>query len=311
MRIKILRLQKYASVKVSLHLLFLLFLLATAGASLQLARAQTPIQGDQPLVESARDVFSTWLQSQREALSRVNAFSARADVAHIVQTPDGERKAEYGFLFDRSSTEREGSGDMVYFLVDGDSLDVSERKRVDRVLSNMMSPEMGPMLNSLMLPARLISRARMIGEPELVEIDGRQLFRYRFLMAPPEGRDGGLRRPPLGAPRSPAAGPPGGRRRNPGLRGPERPFDRAPAAQLALFIDPELNELVMTRMMINLPNERQLVAETKYSRLQGVDIPLQRTVRGAIPFQRRLRTVTVNLNHTMQISDVTISLDTD
>lgn len=313
MRTKISRLHRVTSATFGLHLLFLLFWFAIAGASLPPAQAQTPVQRDQPLVDSPLDVYSSWLRSQRDVLSRVSAFTAHADVTHIVQTPDGERRANYGFLFDRSSTEREGSGEMVYFILDGDTLDVSERRRVDRVLSNMMSAEMGPMLNSLMLPARLLSRARMAGEPESMELNGKQLYRYRFLMVPPEGRDG--RRPGAGGvggpPRPPLSGPPVGGRRNPGIRGPERPFDRAPAAQLAVFIDPVSLELVMTRMMVDLPNERQLLAETEYTRVDNVDVPLKRTVRGSIPFQRRLRTVTVSLDHTMHVSDVRISLIND
>ena len=254
--------------------------------------------------DSTRGLLDAWLRDQRTRLQSVDAFSIMADVRHQVETRDGQREARYGILYRRPDEEDRGRGDLQYFILDGDTLDVAEQRRVERTISSMMTEEMGPLLNGLNLPSFLIARARPAGEARRIERDGRVLIRIPLLIEGPPNR---LRQ---GAPGGrPGFRPPGGARRPPGgLRPPPPGMREAPPPRMLVFLDAVTGELVMTRTRIDLPGERGLTAETRFQRIQGIDIPLRRTVTGTFPQQRRLRTVTVDLDHETRFTDVTLNL---
>lgn len=254
--------------------------------------------------DSARTLLDTWLRGQRAGLQAVDAFSITADVRHRVETHDGQREARYGILYRRPDEEDRGRGDLQYFVLDGDTLDVAERRRVERTISSMMTEEMGPLLNGLNLPSFLIARARPAGEAMRIERDGRVLIRIPLLIEGPQNR---VRQ---GAPGGrPGFRPPGGARRPPGgMRPPPAGLREGPPPRMLVFLDAVTGELVMTRVRIDLPGDRGLMAETRFQRIQGLDIPLRRTVSGTFPQQRRLRTVTVALDHETRFTDVALNL---
>jgi len=66
---------------------------------------------------------------------------------------------------------------------------------------------------------------------------------------------------------------------------------------MSVFIEEATGRLVMTRVRAVLPGERPLSTETTFQRIDGLDLPLSRHVAGDIPMRRRLRTVTVSLDH--------------
>lgn len=248
-------------------------------------------------------LFQEWIAGQRELLTQLDAFSIEADVDHRVATSSGERFATYGLLFGRPAEGQQARGTLRYFILDGDSLDVSERRRVDRIISSMMTDELGPLLNGLTMPARLLSRVRAIDEPVRMKRDGRNLIRYTFELEPPNRGQSPVQRPgvrPGGRPgfQGPGRRPPTGGIRSGNPQGPGgsgRPDGSRP--RMNVFIDEASGELVMTRIRAILPGDRVLTAETTFQRVQGIDLPLARQVAGDFPMRRRLRTVTVELDH--------------
>ncbi len=244
-------------------------------------------------------LFVRWLTDQQYRMARVEAFAIEADVDHFVDSPTGEQVANYGLLFRRTEDADQGRGEIRYFVINGDTLDVSERRRVERIISSLVTEELGPMLNGLNLPTRLLSRVREVGDPVRLQRDGVSMVRYVFELRPPERRPGlnpsiqrrpgsppqGARRPPLG--RTPMGGPPTQAQ-------PQMP------PRIQVFIEESTERLVMTRLTARLAGDRQLTSETRFHSVQGIDIPLERSVWGTYPMRRRLRTVTVALEHETQ-----------
>lgn len=239
-------------------------------------------------------LFRAWLADQQAGLLRVESLVVEADVDHRVTTSSGERTALYGLLFTRFVDEPQGSGTLRYFILDGDSLDVSEQRRVERIISSMMTEELGPLLNGLNMPTRMLSRVQTTGDPVRLEMDGTTLVRFVFELEPPvrpspPGQRPGVR--PGNRPGFPQSGrrPPDGRRPPGNVQGP-RP-------RLSVFIEEATGRLFMTRVRAVLPGERPLTSETIFQRVDGIDVPLERRVIGDFPMRRRLRTVTVSLDH--------------
>ena len=248
-------------------------------------------------VEEGERAFRDWMAGQRRALSELETMIIEANVEHRVSTPDGERFATYGITFQRLQDEQSRQGTLRYLTLNGDTLDVSERRRVERIISSMMTEELGPLLNGLRMPTALLSRVRAASPPVRLLHDGRTVIRLAFEVLPPPrertfagnrsgSRAGGLRpgmRP--GASR-------GGRPGNGAVRDGNRPSPR-----IILLIEEATGQLIMTRIRIDMPGDRRLVSETRFERIEGLDLPRERIVRGDFPMHRRLRTVTVSLDH--------------
>ena len=71
----------------------------------------------------------------------------------------------------------------------------------------------------------------------------------------------------------------------------------------SLWFDGDSGRLVMSSAEFNMPGGRRLVVETSYKRIEGIDVPAWRTIKGSFTMQRRLRTVTANLEHESLYSD--------
>jgi hypothetical protein len=244
--------------------------------------------------QDSEALFRQWLEDQQEQLARVESLVVEADVDHRVATASGERMATYGLLFSRLPDGPQGRGTLRYFILDGDSLDVSERRRVERIISSMMTEELGPLLNGLNMPTRLLSRIRPVGDPVRLEMDGNTLVRFVFELEPPVRQSPPNQRPGV-RPGARPGFPQQGRRLPSGRMRPEGP--EGPRPRMSVFIDEASGHLVMTRVRAVLPGERPLTSETTFQRIDGVDLPLSRHVAGDFPMRRRLRTVTVSLDH--------------
>ncbi|MDA0874631.1 MAG: hypothetical protein O3C45_06150, partial [Bacteroidetes bacterium] len=103
-------------------------------------------------------------------------------------------------------------------------------------------------------------------------------------------------------------GPPGGRRPPGGMRPAPGEGREGPPPRIAAFFDESSGRLVMTRIFVGQPGERMLVSDTRFQHLEGLDVPSSRSVRGAFPQQRRLRTVTVRLDHETRFARAFIQL---
>ncbi|MDA0875601.1 MAG: hypothetical protein O3C45_11155, partial [Bacteroidetes bacterium] len=164
----------------------LLSLLLVAAGTADNVRAQDAESGEPVGPGPARQLFDTWMAQQMALMARVVAFSIEADIVHRVESGAGTREAQYGILYRRSASDDLGRGDLRYFVLDGDTLNVSERRRVERTISTMMTPELGPLLNGLRLPTFLLGRARQMEAPVRVQRGGRSLIRFTFVLEGPE-----------------------------------------------------------------------------------------------------------------------------
>jgi hypothetical protein len=282
----------------------LLLVLLVSGAV-----APVPARAQDGRQEAYPSMIGEWLIQQREQMSRVERLTMAADADHRVATTDGERNARYGMTFSEDLDNPQERRSLRYFIVDGDSLDVSEQRRVQRALSSLMTDDVGPLLGGLNMPVQLLSRAMATGQPETVMVEGRKLVRFSFVLepmrdAPPMQRPG--RRPGMGPGARPGA--PGSRSGAQGARSgaqgrgypagrmssDERP---GPRSHVVALMDAETGALVETRVQALLPGGRRMVAETTYQREQGLDLPKERRVSGDLPVQRRLRVVTVSLEN--------------
>lgn len=282
-----------------------LSLLMLAGWAVAPLHAQEAERGEPVESGPARQLFDNWLGGQMRVLARVESFSIEADVLHRVESGEGNREALYGIRYRRTDSEDLGRGDLQYFVLDGDTLNISERRRVERTISSMMTPELGPLLNGLRLPTFLLGRARQLDAPVRIQRGGRSVIRFMFIL---EGSEPGPRQdgPPRGRP---GAGiPPGGRRPPGDMRPPPGGGRDAPPPRIAAFFDEATGRLLMTRIQARMPGDRMLVSETRFHEIEGLDVPLSRTVRGTFPQQRRLRTVTVRLDHETRFSSAAIRL---
>lgn len=281
-----------------------------AGWSAPAVHAQDNSQQGVISEEEGQRIFRDWLSGQRRGLSRLETFVIEADVEHRVATPDGERFATYGLVFRRLQDEAPAKGELRYLTLDGDTLDVSERRRVERIISSMMTEELGPLLNGLNLPTTLLSRVRVVGAPVRMLRDGRTMIRYVFDVQPPARQPGldGPRPGPRGGLR-PGARPGAPRMGRPGEGGLGPDGENRPLPRISIFIEEATGRLVMSRIRIDMPGERRLVAETLFRRVDGLDIPGERLVRGDFPMRRRLRTVTVSLDHRTEFRVASLSFE--
>jgi hypothetical protein len=163
-----------------------LSLLLIAGLAVVTVHAQDAERGEPVGNGPARQLFDTWLSQQMDLLPRIESFSIASDVVHRVEGTAGNREARYGILYRRSESEDLGRGDLQYFVLDGDTLNVSERRRVERTISSMITPELGPLLNGLRLPTFMLGRARQVDAPVRIQRGERSLIRFTFLLESPE-----------------------------------------------------------------------------------------------------------------------------
>ena len=258
--------------------------------------------------QQERNHARVWVQSQRQALASFSSFEVEALVRHSVESGNGQREAEARLRFSGDPLQPAGQPEILSFILNGDSLDTSGGRRVQQGLTSMMSPEIGPLLYGFIPPVLSVGRMRMVGDPQSETIDGQQLVRYRFLSNNEPGRPGlqDGRRPPIERPRPGNIGRPGSIGRPPvnppnGF-GPDsppmaRPGEGSPIERTSLWFDSQSNQLIMSSTELKMPGGRSLVVESRYERVNGVDVPVWRTVKGTFTMQRRLRSITAKLEH--------------
>ena len=268
-----------------------IFLLSLAGT------AEARQQNERRLVRS-------WAQNQQKALSGFTKFGVRATVHHVVDTGNGKREADIEILFSGDPSLPRHRPEVEEFILNGEKLDTSERRRVQQSLTSMMSPELGPLLYDFSSPFQSLKRMRAVGGPFPEAIDGEQLMRFNFVAEGPEERPefGNDRRPP----------PPGRGQQRPGFGPPGRnqrglPIGGAPEERVSFWFDQDVERLVMSSSKLMFPGRRMLEIESTYERIDGVDVPVWRTIKGSFPMKRRLRTTTVNLEHETLYSDYTFT----
>jgi len=270
------------------------------------------------------DLYRSWLEGQRSSFIAIGTFTIHADILHVVSTGSGERTAEIGLDFLKGRDAASSGASISFFQMNGDTLDVSERRRIQRSLSSITTPELGPLLTGVAFPTQLLRRARMSERPTTETVDGRTLVLFELSVPPPDFRDDrsqgqgnpGIRPPGGQGPgRQPGLQPGRGGRPANGRRPPQggrRPgvadMEVLPHTVL-LWLDATSGALIQSQLHLTLPGGRGLVSETQYERIQGLDVPATRWITGTFPLQRRLRTVTVSLEHTTVFSGFAASID--
>ena len=261
--------------------------------------------------QQGRNQVRSWIQNQRSALAEFTSFEVQASVHHSVEAGNGSREATATLKFSGDPLRPAERPEILRFVLNGDSLDTSGSRRVQQGLTSMMSPEIGPLLYGFLTPVLSISDMRPVGGPFPETVDGEKLEKYTFVSGDNQGRPNQLDngRPPVGRPR------PGDARRPPpptrdgvrpnqgeGRPGEGRPGGR-PMERTSLWFDGYSGRLVMSSAEFNMPGGRRLVVETSYKRIEGIDVPAWRTIKGSFTMQRRLRTVTAKLEHESLYSD--------
>jgi len=237
----------------------------------------------------------SWTQSQRQALSEVARVKVEADVRHLVDGGSAERLAEYHLSYEgepgRGNMERRISD----FRLSGDRIDPGQAEQLLRRLRSSFHPEFAPLLDGFVFPAQIMGRFRPAAPLSRMEFEGRPYIRVELLPGqgpPPDRPPGGI-----------GNGPPDGRRPPPGGRqGPPRPPDRPPERAVALF-DADSGRLVLIQVTLSFPGNREGIVETEFIRINGVDLPSRIRIEGAFSIPRRLRSVTVRLDHETRFKD--------
>jgi len=264
--------------------------------------------------ETERNLVRDWSRSQQIALLGYDTFSVKASVRHTVETGSGARDAFIQLFYNGDPSNRRLRPKVLEFVLNGDTLDTSEGRRVQQGLTSMMSPEIGPVLYGFMSPALAIQRMRPVGESTIELIDGDELARFDFVHDAPEDRPdnrGGIRPPirqqPPGFRRPQNGRPPRGQGIPPGANGnrPGGDFQEngPPFEQVSYWFDQATSRLVMSSSEVMMQGRRSLTIETLYERIDGLDVAVWRSVSGSFPMQRRLRTITVRLVHETAYSE--------
>ena len=257
--------------------------------------------------QKERGAVRSWAESQQRALSNFSKFEVKANVRHVVKTSNGKRDAQIQIRF---SGDPEGAAhrpEVEEFILNGEKLDTSEARRVQQALTSMMSSELGPLLYNFTAPFHFFKRLRGLSGPIEETIDGETLIRFNFVAEGPPNRLGfgedqrpgrqgqgppGLRNPNFGPPNGDRRGPPGG--------GP-------PVERVSFWFDQSVSKLVMSSSRLMMPGERVLEVQAMYERINGLDLPVWRTVKGRFTMQRRLRTTTAELDHETAYPDYVFS----
>jgi len=267
--------------------------------------------------QSERGSVRSWAQNQQRTISNFSNFEVKAKVRHVVNTGSGKRDAEIQIRFSGDPNAAVHRPEVEEFILNGEKLDTSGGRRVQQGLTSMMSPEIGPLLYDFSAPFQFLKRMRAVGGPIPETVDGEPLVRFNFIAdGPPDRPEFGNNRrpqppgnlPPGQRPRGnqprgqqpPAFGPPGG-----GQGGLEN--DGPPIERVSFWFDQSVSRLVMSSSKLIMPGQRVLEIQSRYERIEGLDVPVWRTIKGSFSMKRRLRTTTVRLEHETAYSDYVFS----
>ena len=252
-----------------------------------------------------------WVQSQRSALESLSTFTMDAEARHVVTTSNGSRTADMVLSVSGKPSDTPRRPEVYLFVLDGDTLDISQARRLQQSMSSIMSPELGPLLFGYIHPFGYLNRMETSASIREEMVDGRSLMRIEFIAFRDEIRRPGIR-PPLSGRPSPGMRPPRGAPRNtPGNPGPDQLLnndrERQGPQSIVLWFTEDMKQLVLSSSRIELPGKRALTTKTQYERISGIDIPSFRIIEGTFPMKRRLRTVTVELNNQTAYSNVVLN----
>ncbi len=253
--------------------------------------------------QNQRQQLRGWADGQRAALQQTSRFGVKATIRHSVEANNGSREADIKLRFGGNPLTRFHRPVIEHVVLNGDSLDSFEARQVQRSLTGIMTPEMGPLLFGFSFPGSTFENMRLIEEGQSVDVDEQSLVRFKFKSDPKsENRFQGPGAQRGGRP-SPGIRPPRGGR-SPNRQGPGPGQSPArPVEEVTFWFNQDVSELVLSSSFISLPGKRSIVVVTEFSRLNGIDVPIFRTIKGTFPMQRRLRTVTAQLDNNTAYSD--------
>lgn len=259
--------------------------------------------------QKERGAVRSWAENQQRTLSNYSKFEVKAGVRHVVKTGNGKREAQIQIRFSGDPEEANHRPEVEEFILNGEKLDTSEARRVQQALTSMMSSELRPLLYNFAAPFHAFKRLRGLSGPIEETVDGEALIRFNFVAEGPPNRPGFGEdqrpgRPGQGPPgqRNPNFGPPAGDRRVPPGEGP-------PVEKVSFWFDQSVSKLVMSSSRLTLPGERIIEVQARYERINGLDLPVWRTIKGRFTMQRRLRTTTAELDHETAYSDYVFTND--
>lgn len=259
--------------------------------------------------QKERGAVRSWAENQQRTLSTYSKFEVKAKVRHVVKTGNGKRDAQIQVRFSGDPEGANHKPEVEEFILNGEKLNTSEARRVQQALKSMMSSELGPLLYDFSAPLHFFKRLRGLSGPIEETVDGEALIRFNFVAEGPPNRSGfgtdvGPERQGQGPPgqRNPNFRPPNGDRRGP--LGDGRPMQR-----VSFWFDQSVSKLVMSSSRLMMPGERVIEVQAKYERINGLDLPVWRTIKGRFTMQRRLRTTTAELDHETAYTDYVFSND--
>lgn len=252
--------------------------------------------------DNHRAALRLWAQGQRSVMGQIENMGVQTTVHHAIETRNGRRVANIRLSYDGRVDEPRKRPTVLEFVLNSDTLDTSERNRAQRSLMSIMSPGLGPMLFGYVIPISVFDNMRMVEEPFEEEVEGETLIHFNFITRGPGLRQGnrGARMPPGRGGRRPGFG----RRPSPGMRTGQNGWE-APVERITYWFDEDIERLIMSFSVVTFPGNRSLEAQTSYERIEGLDVPVWRTIEGTFAMQRRLRTITVRLKHESTFSNYT------
>ncbi|MEQ9105297.1 MAG: hypothetical protein RIE53_11450 [Rhodothermales bacterium] len=246
--------------------------------------------------KTAEGVVRDWLAVQQSALSGVERITLRADMALSLTSGQTTRRIESRTLL---SFEPGDTPDrtLEWLSVDGTRMPPESSDRYDARMRALLGdgPEgemvIGNQAIGALLPGMLIRNLRLAQRIETRERGGEA---YDVVT-------GRLERP--GPPPGPLPGRMQGRRR------PPPPLSATPPRHVVtLWFSQASGRLAFVEHRIAMPRGQGLLVRTRLERHGGLDIPVARTIEGDIPSIRRLRTVTLRLDHQITFRDHELTL---
>ncbi len=241
------------------------------------------------------DVFTTWLEAQRTLLAEVEHITVRVTSdTELVSGPTTRRVAAANEL--RLDRGRAPQRTLLSLTLDGEPIHPQRSAQIERQLDDLGGPAVSRLAERSMLPIMILDQVRLAPREAMETTREGQFVVVRGRM---EGQ-------------LPGAGPPR-RNRPPGRVGAPLPRGRRgapelgpPRHEITLWFEEETRQLAVMEHRIVMERGRGLTIRTEMARVDGLDVPLRRTVRGEVRSPRRLRSVTVQLFQQAEFHDYAI-----
>jgi hypothetical protein len=294
------------------HIIFLIVLIS---AGVSTASAQTRVRG----LENMR----AWQEDQKILFEDVVQFSAKESIRQTIDAGFGKRNLAVETTFSGTPGDTGVSRKLTSVRVNGVALEPDQAQEIFRRIRAMFRPEIVHVMDSYVFPIDYFGIFEPIGPPEIVERDSVRYWKIDALGPPPpragseqERREPAFRSRPGMMGRMPGRrngmrqnGPPNsGQRTDSNFRrvqpDPFRGNARPPRPiEITGLFDFETYHLRMTRLILPLPGRARLVIRTRYRSIEGLDVPVERTIEGTIPTRRRDRVIAVSVRQRIVYSD--------